>query len=332
MPSRRNVRIAARLALVTTVAVIAAACGPATPASVAPTSSGSNACAAVAAPSQDPEGWGPPAQAPTLIPVIIASPGQLVCGPNRLLFTLLDKDQRPIGAPDRTATVKLYSLGRDAGNPIATVDGAFVWAIENERGIYIANVSFPESGRYGAEFETAVGGGPSETVRLTFDVQPSSEVVKVGERAPASKTPTLDDVGGNLAQISTDADPLAAFYETSVDQALAAKEPFVLVFATPKFCTSAQCGPTLDRIKPFVTRYPSVTFINVEPYKLKLVNGALEPELDENQQLQTAPVTDEWHLFNEPTVYVVDREGVVRGSFELIFSDAELTAALDAVK
>jgi hypothetical protein len=31
-------------------------------------------------------------------------------------------------------------------------------------------------------------------------------------------------------------------------------------------------------------------------------------------------------------VFVVDRDGVVRGSFELIFSDAELTASLDAVR
>jgi hypothetical protein len=35
---------------------------------------------------------------------------------------------------------------------------------------------------------------------------------------------------------------------------------------------------------------------------------------------------------SEPWVFVVDRQGIVRGSFGLIFSDAELTGALDAVK
>ena len=30
----------------------------------------------------------------------------------------------------------------------------------------------------------------------------------------------------------------------------------MLVFATPKFCTSAQCGPTLDRIKPIAAAHP----------------------------------------------------------------------------
>jgi hypothetical protein len=154
----------------------------------------------------------------------------------------------------------------------------------------------------------------------------------VGDRAPASKTPTLEDAGGNVTQISTDSDPVPAFYETSVDQAIASHEPFVLIFATPKFCTSAQCGPTLDKIKPFADRYPSVTFINVEPYKLKLVDGVLQADLNPEGQLQTAPVTEEWNLFNEPAIFVVDRDGIVQGAFELIFGDAELTAALDRVK
>jgi hypothetical protein len=306
------------------LAVLAAACT-----SSAPSGSGSPACPAAPAPPDDLEGWGIPSTAQELAPLIIS--GQ-TCGPNRVLFTIVDGSGRPVAAPDRTASIAVYDLGRDPAKPIATADGTFVWAIENERGIYVAHLTFPESGRYGAEFTTAAGSGPPQTIRLTFDVQPSSPAVKVGDRAPASKTPTLADVGGDPTHVSTDQHPLPTLYEISVDQALAAHEPFVLIFATPKFCTSAQCGPTLDRIKPFVSRYPSVTFINVEPYKLKLVDGTLEPDVDANNQLQAAPTTDEWHLLTEPTVYVVDRDGIVTANFELIFSDAELTAALDAVK
>ena len=78
---------------------------------------------------------------------------------------------------------------------------------------------------------------------MTFDVQPSSPVVKVGDHAPASKTPTLADVGGDVGRISTDDDPEPAFYETSVDEALADHEPFVLIFATPKFCKTRPVRP-----------------------------------------------------------------------------------------
>src|SRR4029077_1236199 len=92
--------------------------------------------------------------------------------------------------------------------------------------------------------------------------------VAVGEQAPASDSPTLADVGGDIAKLSTDQHPDPAFYQTSVAAALAAHKPFVLIFATPKFCKTAQCGPTLDRFKPVAAANPDATFINVEPYQL----------------------------------------------------------------
>jgi hypothetical protein len=335
MPSPTRNRPAALALAGLIAAFVAAACTPqpgASPGASGAGASGTSACAAAPAPPDDLAGWGPPAQAPAITPVLISGPGQVVCGRNRLLFTLLDASGRPVGAPDRTAKLAVYNLGRDPNAPIATVDGEFVWAIEDERGIYVANVSLPESGRYGAEVITGPAGETPQALRLTFDVQPSSDVVGVGDRAPASRTPTLADVGGDATKISTDTDPEPALYETSIDQAIAAGKPFVVIFATPKFCQTAQCGPTLDRIKPFLDRYPTVTFINVEPYKLKLVDGILQADVDANNQLQVAPTTEEWRLVNEPTVYVVDRSGIVTANFELIFSDRELTEALDAMK
>jgi hypothetical protein len=313
-------------------ALVLAACSTGqTPAgSAGPAGSGSAACDTAPSVPDDLAGWGPPSTAPTVVPLLINS--LVTCGPNRILFSILDPSGTPIAAPDRTASIAFYDLGRDPSKPIAKVDGTFIWAIENGRGVYVANTSFPEAGQYGAEFTTAAAGGAPVTLRLKFDVQPSSPVVKVGDHAPASKTPTLTDVGGDASHISTDTHPDPDFYKTSVDQAIAKHEPFIVIFATPKFCTTAQCGPTLDRIKPYVTRYPGVTFINVEPYKLKLVDGILEADTNASGQLQATSVTDEWHLINEPTVYVVDRDGIVRANFELIFSDAELTAALDAIK
>jgi hypothetical protein len=302
-----------------------------TASSANPGASGTATCQQAPSVPDNLEGWGPPASTPTIIPLLIG-PTIATCGDNRVLFTILDKDGRPIGAPDRTVRVAFFDLARDKDKPFATVDGTFIWAIENERGIYAANVAFPEAGRYGGEFTTAAAGGAPTTLRLTFDVQPSTPVVRVGDKAPSTKTPTLADVGNDPKKISTDATPDPAFYATSVDKALADHKPFVLVFATPKFCASAQCGPTLDRIKPFVKKYPTVTFINVEPYKLKLVDGTLQADTDANGQLQTTQASDDWHLVSEPNVYVVDKDGVVTANFELIFSDQELTTALDAIQ
>ena len=312
------------------IAVVACSNPVSTGTTTSPPGKGTADCPAIPAPAPAPAGWEAPVEAPSILPILITSP--VVCGPNRVLFSFVDTDNRPVATPDRSASLAIYELGRDADTAIATVQGEFIWAIEDFSGVYVANMSFPSSGRYGAEFVTSAAGGPSETIRMTFDVQPSSPLVKVGDRAPSSKTPTLADVGGNVALLSTDTDPEPAFYETSVDEALADHEPFVLIFATPAFCQTAQCGPTLDRIKPFVARYPTVTFINVEPYKLQVVDGALEPEFGADGKLQTVASVDEWHLTHEPIVFVVDRQGIVQGVFELIFSDAELTAALDEVK
>jgi hypothetical protein len=283
------------------------------------------ACATAPAPS-DMSGWGPPATSPALIPFLVSN--YVSCGKARILFLYLDASNNVASAPDRSAKVAFFDLGHDPNKAVASADGAFIWTIQDERGMYIVDVDLPEAGTWGAEFTTEAPGSASETVRLTFDVHDSSPTVAVGQPAPVSDTPTLADVGGEAARISTDAQPDRAFYQTSVADAIAQHEPFVLVFATPKFCTSAQCGPTLDRLKPVAAAHPEVTFINVEPYKLKEADGGLQPELDANGGLQATDVTNEWGLLTEPWIFAVDRNGIVRGSYEVAISDAELDAVL----
>jgi hypothetical protein len=319
------------------VALIAATCGTATvsppgtgsaPGTTTPASS-SQACA-TAPDKGTPAGWGTPTTPPAVLPYLVNSANEMTCGANRLLFLFLDpKTNAPIADPKRTAKIAFYDLGRDATKPTSTVDTTFVWAIENQRANYIANVDFPEAGVWGAEITTTAGAA-TEKIRLTFNVAASSPVLRVGDRAPSTKTPTAADAAG-ITRISTDTKPDPALYRTSADQALAKHEPFVIAFATPRFCQSAQCGPTLDRLKPFVAKYPGVDFIHVEPYQLELQDGQLQPVLT-NNSLTPTDVVSRWGLLTEPWIFVVDRDGIIRASFELIFSDQELTAALDKVK
>lgn len=247
------------------------------------------------------------------------------------MFSFLDAQNVPVAAPDRTVEVKLFDLGADAAKPVVQGTSTFIWAIEPRVGVYVIDVDLPTAGSYGIEFTTAVGGGAPEVIRTLQDVQPSSSVVDVGDEAPASDTPTLADVGGDLSKISSDPEPVAAFYETSIADAVAAGKPFVVAFATPKFCVSQQCGPTLDRLKPIAARHPGVTVINVEPYQLEFKDGQLQPVLTDNQ-LTPAASTTEWRLPTEPWVFVVDRNGIVTESLMMIFSDEELEAALTAVE
>ena len=328
MTSRRLLAVTAAL-LVALAGCTGAGGGGSTP-SAAPSAS-SGACATTPAPSADTVATWQGAQAPSIFPLII-DPGVLACGPNRMMFSFLDAKNLPVASPDRSVKVAVFDLGASTETPVATADAEFIWAIEGERGVYVANVDLPTAGAYGAAFTTQLGDAAPEVIKVTFDSRPQRTVVSVGDAAPTSDTPTLGDVGGDVTRISTDTDPVKAFYEVSVADALTAKQPFVLVFATPKFCATAQCGPTLDRIKPIAAAHPDLTVINVEPYQLQEVDGQLQPVLSgDPPALTPATWTDEWKLPSEPWVFVVDRDGIVQGSFMLVVGDDELEAAIKAV-
>jgi len=258
-----------------------------------------------------------------VFPLIISN--ELIVGENRIVFTFQEPSGKPIAAPDRTAKVSFTGPG---GEAVTAPDGSFVWAIDDVVGLYVTEATFPAAGAWMASFTTAAPGSPEQTIPFSFDVKTDANVVWPGEKAPSVDTPTLADVDGDVAKISSDTDPDPAFYETSVADALAAKEPFVLVFATPKFCQTQTCGPTLEKVKTVAEAHPDMTFINVEPYLLEEVDGQLQPKLSASGGLQAAPATDAYGLLVEPFVFVVDGEGVVSDSFELIFTPEEIEAAI----
>jgi hypothetical protein len=261
-----------------------------------------------------------------IFPVVVSA--ELVQGENRFLFSFTDAAGKPVASPDRTASVAFTGPG---GEAVPSQEGEFIWSIEDVAGIYVAHPTFPVDGDWMASFTTAAPDSPEQTIPFSFQVKADASVVVPGENAPSVDTPTLADVGGDVSKISSDAEPDDAFYETSVADALAAHEPFVLVFATPKFCQTQACGPTLEKVKDVAADHPDVTFINVEPYLLTDVDGQLQPELDANGSLQAAPATTAYGLLTEPYVFVVDKDGLVTASYELIFTPEEIDEAISAL-
>jgi hypothetical protein len=294
------------------IVLLAAACG--SPVSPTPSPGGSVA----------PSGSG----GQTILPIPIT--GAFRVGDNRVVFTLTDRSgTKQVAAPDRTLAIGYHGPN---GETIASQPQAFIWAIEGVNGVYVGHTTFPSAGQWAADFTTAAPGVPSQTTTFRFDVRDRIEVVSPGDPAPSVDTPTLADVGGDVAKISTDANPVKRFYETSEADGLAAKKPFVLIFATPKFCKSTVCGPTLDKLKPVAAAHPELTFINVEPYKLQVMDGQLQPVLDAQNGLVAAEATDAFKLSSEPYVFVVGADGKVSSSFELVFSPDEIEAAIKAVE
>ncbi len=286
------------------------------------------AVVACAAPAPTPSNASAPTASgtskPSVLPVLVSS--ELSVGPNRYLFSFVDATTNtPVAAPDRTASVQFTG---PANQTIPATPATFIWAIENVSGIYVTNVDFPAAGDWIAHFATAGAGKPEERIDFQFQVAAKKNVISPGDKAPSVATPTLAAVGGDVSKISSDAKPDKAFYETSVAEALAAHKPFVLIFATPKFCQTSTCGPTLDKVKPIAAAHPNLTFINVEPYVLADDQGQLQPVLDAKGNLQAVSATIAYGLVSEPYVFVVGGDGIVKASFELIFTSDEIDKAL----
>ena len=264
---------------------------------------------------------------PAILPIPIT--GGFRVGDNRIVFTLTySTGQKQVAGPDRTLTIGYHGPNGATNAPTAQ---AFIWAIEGVNGVYVGRATFPVAGTWTADFTTTAPGSSKETTTFSFDVLARLDVVSPGDPAPSVKTPTLADVGGDVAKISSDPKPDIDFYKTSEADALAAKKPFVLIFATPKFCRTATCGPTLDRLKPVAAAHPEMTFINVEPYKLEYTNGSLQPVLT-GQDLTPVEATTAFKLSTEPYVFVVGADGIVSATFELVFSPDEIEAAIKQVE
>ena len=109
--------------------------------------------------------------------------------------------------------------------------------------------------------------------------------------------------------------------EHSVADSIAAGVPFVVVFATPQFCQSRACGPTVDVVEAARKRYlgTSVRFIHIEIYEDNL------PGNGPNRWVK------EWNLPSEPWVFVVDDAGIVRAKFEGAVAADEIGDAVDDV-
>ena len=104
----------------------------------------------------------------------------------------------------------------------------------------------------------------------------------------------------------------------SIAGALDAHEPFVVVFATPKYCESRTCGPTVetvDAVRRDLISSP-VRWIHVEIYE------------DNDPAKGTNEWVKQWNLPSEPWVFVVDEQGVIRAKFEGAVSKDELEQAV----
>lgn len=121
--------------------------------------------------------------------------------------------------------------------------------------------------------------------------------------------------------LTTDPRPAPRFYRTSIRQAVEAAIPFVVVFGSPRHCSSAGCAHMLDVAKRVAAGTTELTFIHVELYR--------DPESEAPERLD--PAVGEWGLPSEPWLYVVGADGIVTARYELAVTQDELEGAIQAL-
>ena len=245
-----------------------------------------------------------------VFPIVASS--EIVVGDNRLQIGLIDKNDAPIRSPKTALQVSFLGPGDEQPSSHSTM--SFLWTIKPFQGLWIGEATFDEPGKWEALIEVE---GYAGSVRTVFDVTEEGTTPEIEERPPTVDTPTISDVA-DLSEISTDSHPDPRFYRLSIADALEDEKPAVIVFATPKFCESQVCGPTLSIVREVSEDFPDVNFVHVEPYDLEKVPEGLEP----------VPAVTAWGLPSEPWVFVTNSNGRVVAKYETSVPPKELRAVL----
>jgi hypothetical protein len=258
---------------------------------------------------------GVPTPGQDVFPVVASS--EVVVGDNRLQIGLTDQNDAPVRSPNTKLYVDFVGPGDEKASETSTM--SFLWTVKPVKGLWVGEATFDRPGQWEAIIAVR-GGGYDTGVRTVFEVKEEGTTPAIGDKAPAVETPTASDVD-DLSEITTDRHPNRRFYLLSIADALTADKPAVIVFATPKFCTSQVCGPTLSLVKGVAEDFPDVNFVHVEPYDLDKLPEKFDP----------VSAATAWGLPSEPWVFVTDARGRVAAKYEGSVAPRELKTLLRAL-
>ena len=247
-------------------------------------------------------------------------PGTKDFGPGRVRvsFLVVDGEGRVVTRP----TARVWIARALEAEPFAeTVARAEPIGVENSHGadadeIFVAHLDLEEPGKYWVLAEPVGGRRIQALGNVVVAERPQAPAV--GDRAIPSRTPTVRSTSGDVAALTTRTPPDRELLETSVAEALAAKEPFVVTFATPAYCQTRTCGPVVDVVDEVRRRHDGsgIRFIHVEIYE------GNDPAAGTNEWVK------EWRLPSEPFTFLVGADGIVKERFEGTVSVRELDAAV----
>lgn len=230
----------------------------------------------------------PPADVPHRLPFGLGSTSGVILagGPQQLDVRILDANGTDEVLPPIVATRHANQLDRP------------YWPV---------TVTLP-LGRYQAAFSMD---GKQIGSNAFFDVGGFAKLPKTGDKLPVVPTPTKADAQG-VTPICTRS-PECPLHEVSLDAVLGKGTPVVLMVATPAYCKTAVCGPTLDIVMN--NRVDGITYIHAEVWK-------------DNTFESPAPLLQAYGLQFEPALFVVKGDGTIADRLDVIFDADDLKASM----
>lgn len=229
----------------------------------------------------------------------------------------------PTPGPEVVATY-LPTPGQDRGEgtPIQAT------APSTARGVYEAtDITFPKAGVWTVEVTAELGDGPRVgTSAFLVDTEP--RIPAPGDDAFATETLLFNDETVPLGAIdslatSTGAVPDPRLHTWTIADAVDAGKTALVLFATPAFCMSQFCGPSVDTFAAMEEATgPEALFIHVEIWKDY-----------ERQQLNDAAI--EWLYrdgdLHEPWLFLIGPDGRIADRWGPLFDPDQVLAELQRV-
>ena len=198
------------------------------------------------------------------------------------------------------------------------------------RGVYqTPDITFPEAGIWKATVTAEVDGGAPMTLEAAFNVYPEHRIPAPGDEALATKNLTIHSKGAPAVAIDSRAQdgakvPDPQLHDTTIAAAIREGRPALVQFATPVYCVSRFCGPTVEAQEELAAEYGDVAeFIHVEIWR----------DYDESTVNQAAA---DWLLrgdeLTEPWMYLIDADGMIVERWGPLFDLDDVRAALDGLE
>jgi hypothetical protein len=250
-------------------------------------------------------------------------------GTIRLALQYTGSASRPLARPRRGPVITAAFRPVSGSRAYAAVAGPRAVTASRAVGVYAsAPVTLPDAGFWEMTATFSIGGRRHRATGA-FEVLRRHRVPAEGDRAVASHNPVIGQAG--VAPISIDSRastlasiPDAQLHETTVADALAAHRPVTVVISTPAFCESRFCGPITDAVAAVAERHGNrMDFVHIEVWA-------------DYEARRMSPAAAEWIRRdgadgNEPWVFVIDGNGIVRHRFDNAANERVVEAAVDDV-